>query len=97
MSKYRGPLMAPIVVDEPKQSGIVERGYQMLLDYMLKERPKKSQLILAIASESGMITDNENSTIIDLNKYDSLLIESDFEEVKSIIETLLAKNFSLSN
>ena len=44
-----------------------------------------------------MITDNENSTIIDLNKYDSLLIESDFEEVKSIIETLLAKDFSLSN
>ena len=40
MSKYRGPLMAPIVVDEPKQSGIVERGYQMLLDYMLKEQPK---------------------------------------------------------
>lgn len=69
----------------------------MLLDYMLKERPEKSQLILAIASESGMITDNENSTIINLNKYDSLLIESDFEEVKSIIETLLAKNFSLSN
>ena len=97
ISKYRGPLMAPIVVDEPKQSGIVERGYQMLLEYMLKERPKKSQLILAIASESGMITDNESSTIIDLNKYDSLLIESDFEEVKSIIETLLAKNFSLSN
>lgn len=94
MQKYGCPLFAPIVIDEPKQKGVDDNGFTSILDSIINDRPKGSQLILSLNnSELSFIYSKYD--LIKLQEGQEVLDKEEFKEVKEEIEELVYGNFQL--
>ena len=94
MQKYGGPVLCPIVVDEMRQRGLRDKDEASMFAFLINNKPKDSQLIIATASE---LIFNENTAIIELSDVNHLLNDEDFTSVNDEIDDLLYKNFNLRN
>ena len=94
MQKYGGPVLCPIVVDEMRQRGLRDKDEASMFAFLINNKPKDSQLIIATASE---LIFNENTAIIELSDVNHLLNDEDFTSVNDEIDDLLSKNFNLRN
>ena len=94
MQKYGGPVLCPIVVDEMRQRGLRDKDEASMFAFLINNKPKDSQLIIATASELFF---NENTAIIELSDVNHLLNDEDFTSVNDEIDDLLYKNFNLRN
>lgn len=92
VNRFSGPVFMPVVIDEPKQQGLNQKGLKKSIEYMLKAIPPNGQLILALADDKDIDTPN-NSIILDLNKSERLLVEEDFTEVRNEVDKILEKDF----
>lgn len=88
MQKYDCLLFAPIVIDEPKQRGLDEGGLNSVLNFIMNNKPERSQLIISL-------TDNElhdlpgNVRIIKLESKQDVLNEVEYNGVKEEIDRLI--------
>lgn len=94
MKRNHGPIFCPIVIDEPKQHGIEDNGYSVLIEYLINNKPNDSQLILSVVDDDIFI--NKDIKLLDMNQSDSALVYSDFEEAREAIESIQAENFELT-
>lgn len=96
MSRYKCPLVAPIIIDGPKQNGIEQEKLNNILKYIIEHRPIETQLIISITDDENI--DNVNDVhYISLNSNSNVMNQEDFSSVKSTIEKLLADNFMLES
>lgn len=94
MQKYNCPLFAPIVIDEPKQKGIDDNGFVSIINSIINDRPKDSQLILSVTdSELSDIITNYHSVI--LPNCQDVMNKDEYYSVKNEIEELVYGNFQL--
>ena len=91
IEKYSGPLMMPIVIDEPKQQGLKSDGLQQMVNYMVDNVPTGGQLIISLADES--ISLSKETRVIDFSNQSHLLREDDYKEVQEEVDNLLTKDF----
>jgi hypothetical protein len=90
----------PIVIDSPNQQGQDSENLPILIDFILSEQPKDSQLILALEElpDSAKI---EKSDIIELTDKRSLLLKDQFEkvfsEMKPYLESIINENEAQQN
>jgi hypothetical protein len=76
----------PIVIDSPNQQGQDRENLPKLLQFIIDEQPKDSQLILAIEESHGI---DFEAKIIQLNKKRSLLLKDEFVSVFNEIKPYL--------
>lgn len=93
MQKYGGPVLCPIVVDEMRQRGLRDKDEVSMFTFLVNNKPKDSQLIIATASELNFNVGN--TAIIELSDVNHLLSDEDFKSVNDEIDDLLYKNFAL--
>lgn len=93
IKKYNGRLFCPIVIDEPNQNGIDQLGLEGVVKFLLSDKPKGAQLILAVSNDAKI--DDQNVTVIELEAKKELLIKDDFEAVRDEVETLLGENWEM--
>lgn len=93
IKKYNGRLFCPIVIDEPNQNGIDQLGLEGVIRFLISDKPKGAQLILAMSNDAKI--DNENATVIELEAKKELLVKEDFEAVRDEVETLLGENWEM--
>lgn len=91
IEKYSGPVMFPIVIDEPKQQGLNTSGLQKMVDYLVSNVPTNGQLIIALTDES--VSMPESAKVIDFKNQNHLLCDEDDLEVQEEIDELLEKDF----
>lgn len=96
MQKYGCPFFAPIVIDEPKQKGIDDNGFTSIINSIIQDRPKGSQLILSLTDSELYSINTEVSSII-LPSGQDVLNKDEFDDVKAEIDDLIYdKGFRLS-
>ena len=93
IKKYNGRLFCPIVIDEPNQNGINRTGLEAVNKFIIENRPKGSQLILAVSNDAEINT--EGAIVVELESQKELLIERDFEAVRDEVEGLLRENWEM--
>ena len=86
-------MFCPIVIDEPNQNGIDQLGLEGVIRFLISDKPKGAQLILAMSNDAKI--DNENATVIELEAKKELLVKEDFEAVRDEVETLLGENWEM--
>lgn len=91
IEKYSGPVMFPIVIDEPKQQGLNTSGLQKMVDYLVSNVPTNGQLIIALTDES--VSMPKSAKVIDFKNQNHLLRDEDYLEVQEEIDELLEKDF----
>lgn len=89
------PVFFPIVIDEPKQNGIIGEEYDKLINFMIDEKPDNAQVILAIADDRCLKTVNNKIEKIDLNNSKTLLNDDDYAQAKAEVENLWTDNFKM--
>ena len=88
MQKYCGPLFAPIVIDEPKQKGIDDNGFISIINSIINDRPKDSQLILSLTDSEFSFIDIDVEPVY-LQSGEEVLKSDEFDSVKSEIESYI--------
>lgn len=90
--KYSGPIIMPVVIDEPRQQGLQQQGLNLSISYMLKSMPQNGQLLVSLADDND-ISIPSNALIIDLDQTGQVLIKEDFEKVNLEIDEILEIDF----
>ena len=93
MCKYGGPVLCPIVVDEMRQRGLRDKDEETMFSFLLENKPKDAQLIVATSSDLQL--NAENIKVVELHNPNKLLIVDDFQSISNEIDDLLYNNFSL--
>lgn len=91
MHNYSGPILFPIVIDEPRQQGLRDNGLQNMISFITSHIPEDAQLILSIAEDGIDIPDN--ARIIELWAKEKVLSESEYKTISEEIDNLLNKGF----
>lgn len=84
-------LFAPIVIDSPRQSSIDAETMKKMNNYIIKNKPVDSQLILGINKDDEF--DATNCHLIEIESNIPLLKEEEYQGVKKNIEKLLSNSF----
>lgn len=91
MQHYNGPLMFPIVIDEPKQQGLRNEGLNKIMDFLIECKPQNGQLIISMAQDSYSAP--KNTRVISLKEGERALSSDQYVEVRDEIEGLMDKIF----
>ena len=94
IKKYSGKLFCPIVIDETNQNGVDRPGEKAIVDFLIEHKPNDAQLILSINNDVDI--NSKDAIVLDLQAGKELLIEDDFYEVATEVETLLGENFEMA-
>ncbi|CAM4273157.1 hypothetical protein [Zobellia nedashkovskayae] len=81
MNKYSTSTFCPIIIDSPNQQEQDKDNLEAILNFIEKNKPANSQLIL------GLVDDDEHT--FDLTEKDSLLQRDDYESVYSEMKPFL--------
>lgn len=92
MKKYSGPILMPVVVDEPKQQGLQQIGLNDSLSYMFESMPENGQLIVSLADDED-ISIPKDTLIVDLNATGCIMTNTDFDTVRKEVEDIMEKDF----
>lgn len=84
-------IFAPIVIDSPRQSSIDAETMRQMNNYIIKNKPVGSQLILGINKDDEF--DVTDCHLIEIENNRPLLKEEDYQIVKANIERLLNNSF----
>lgn len=80
LSQDMGAVLCPIVVDSPNQQDQTTDNVRKILSFIRDHRPKKAQMVLAIAEGHDISFDGK---LVELDRPESLLIESEFSDVST--------------
>ena len=91
INHYSIAIFAPIVIDSPRQRAIDADTLRNFNNFLIKHKPKGSQLILGINDDDSF--DEIDHLLITMEKGKTILNSDDFLIVKRNIETLLGNSF----
>jgi hypothetical protein len=96
INKYGSSVFCPIIIDEPDQQGQDDINMPNILDFIVKNKIKNSQVILGL---QDTINFSFEGSIVKIKDKYSVLTEEDFESVKDeispFINSVLSSNFDL--
>lgn len=90
-NKFSGPLMMPLVIDEPRQQGIHSDSLNKMLQYLKDSMHGLTQLIVSSTDENVIIPDGYS--VISLKKGETILNDEYYDEVSLEVEKLLEEDF----
>ncbi len=96
MSRRTCPIIAPLVIDGPKQNGIEQESLNKILKFIIENRPIDSQLVISL-TEDEHVGNISGAQYIHLSSDKNVLNSDEFMSVKYEVENLLVKNFRLEN
>jgi hypothetical protein len=88
MREYSSAVYGPIILDSPNQQAQDMTNLPKMMKFIRDRRPANTQLILGTEDLCGV---DFSGKIIELNEKQSLLQESDYEEVYAEVIPLLEK------
>jgi hypothetical protein len=93
VNKYSTATFCPIVIDSPNQQDQSPENLRKMINVILGEQPKNSQIILGVREiDNGVKFDGK---VIELKTQYSLLQEEEYESVSMEINQLLEKSLNL--
>lgn len=90
-NKFSGPLMMPLVIDEPRQQGIHSDSLNKMLRYLNESMKGLTQLIVSSTEENVSIP--EGYSVITLKDGETILKDEYYDVVSSEVEKLLEEDF----
>lgn len=91
MHDYNGPVLFPIVIDEPRQQGLRDNGLQNMISFIISHIPEDGQLILSVAEDNINIPNNAHT--IELSSTEKVLRKEEYDTISEEIDNLLNKGF----
>lgn len=90
IEKFSTAIMAPIVIDEPKQQGPSEKFYADELIFIIENLPKQAQLILSV-NDLGPLAELSDTrrTLISIKGKEHLLVPEEYNQVQTIMTPFL--------
>ena len=92
MSIYSSSIQCPIIIDSPNQQAQDKDSLGKMIKFIIKEKPKQSQLILAL-EDLHSISPNYGEVLNLTAKY-SLLQREEYDPIKEEIDMYLAKIYN---
>lgn len=91
MHNYSGPILFPIVIDEPRQQGLRDNGLQNMISFITSHIHEGGQLILSIAEDNIELPGS--AKIIELQPTEKVLCEEEYSSVSEEVDNLLNMSF----
>lgn len=87
MRNYSGPILFPIVIDEPRQQGLRDNGLQNMISFITSHIHEGGQLILSIAEDNIELPGS--AKIIELQPTEKVLCEEEYSSISEEVDNLL--------
>jgi len=85
ISKYGAEILAPFVIDTPRQQEQNPTNYENIVDLILKGIPKHQQVFLCALDDPLIASFKVKSREIRLNEIDKILKSDHYEELRSVM------------
>jgi hypothetical protein len=90
IQQFGGSAFCPIVIDSPNQQGQDPNSLRKMIEFICREQPPESQLILGAEELLSIKTDGEVIELVDKHR---VLNEADYESVMDELIPLLDASF----